>query len=499
MERRRRHDPSRLLLGYPSRVPPAFRLAVFFFGAVMATCTIDCTKEEATPPVVEPPPPPPPPPHGPTYHSKSIGGNEVWRPSGNPHIVLNEVVVSRSHVADDFSCATLEIRPGCVVRFARGASLGIVSFEYGYGGLDAIGTPDSVIVFTADAGADSVAPGYWAGLFASGPRSAPGGKRGSAGPRRSMSRTYPDNGLLRLAHCRIEWAGEPDGAAVNVEWDRELSMEDCTIRGSAGNGVHWGWYPSVFNGNTITDCAGYPIECNPSTDYGQLDPGFGGCSLSGNGHHAILLDRWFTGTGVEDARLRDLGIPYALRDGARLRVEGGGANGLARLTVEPGVTVLFGRGAGIDVGARYQGALVADGSEREIVLASASADPSPGDWNGLHFGCNTLDEQTRLVRCRVANAGGSDSGAIAIENARPTIQDCRIERNSGYGIKMFGRDVADLAVLRDHNTFARNTGGSVTWYPGPGWGSTMAPWPAPTSSRSASRFEGNAARSVRTP
>ncbi|MDM7915754.1 MAG: hypothetical protein QUU85_10910, partial [Candidatus Eisenbacteria bacterium] len=198
--------------------------------------------------------------------------------------------------------------------------------------------------------------------------------------------------------------------------------------------------------------------------------GFPTCSLTGNGRDAILLDWnwWGTGWTMSDVALPDVDLPYMIPDGTLLRVEATSAERLARLIVAPGSTVLFGRGAGIEIGMTAPGALVADGSESEIVFASASPAPAPGDWNGLRFGLNTADGESRLVGCRIADGGQGDTGGgIVVENARPEIRDCRIEGNAGFGIALAGRDVEDPEVLRGRNAFFGNTGGDISWEPGP--------------------------------
>jgi hypothetical protein len=426
-------------------------------SAALLACGAGCAKEVAPAPMAEPPPPPPPPPPpsiGPTIHSANIRQDEVWLPSGNPHLVTRPILV-----AADWGCAFLDIRPGCVVRFAPGASIRTFydsDSMYDYwecGSIDAVGTPDSIIVFTADS--DSAGPGYWAGILA--------GKRMKSGGRGARNLARSEWGEVRLEHCRIEWAGEAGGAAVTVSYLGKLSMTQCTIRGSAGKGARLAGAVWAFNGNTITGCRDYAIEWNTATRAPIAD-----CTLTGNapGRDAILLNIPGSGRITSAWDLKNLGAPLVIPDGKRLRIEGSDRDHVASMTIGPGVTLRFGRGSGIEVGAGMRGAFVADGTEGRITLESASLTPAPGDWTGIRFGRNTVDEESRMVQCRVTGAGG-DGAAIVIEDARPTIRDCRIERNFGLGFTMFGRDVPDPAMVRRENIFYANTGGDLSWDPGP--------------------------------
>ena len=245
------------------------------------------------------PPDPPPPPSGPTIHNADISGEEIWSPRGNPHIVTRMIWVVYTWGHDNLGgCARLTIRPGCEVRFARGAGLAtwnVPTFApRSCGQIVAVGTPDSVIVLTADS--SGVEPGYWKGLSAG--RSSPFAFQ-RAEPERSSpngqlhSKSSSGEGVIEerdliLRWCRIVGAGEADGAAVRVGWIGSLSMSHTEIRSSAGNGVEfYGSEPSgPFGHNSITECADYPIELASGMALPIAD-----CRLTGNapGKDAIHL------------------------------------------------------------------------------------------------------------------------------------------------------------------------------------------------------------------
>jgi len=103
---------------------------------------------------------------------------------------------------------------------------------------------------------------------------------------------------------------------------------------------------------------------------------------------------------------RNLGVPYHVADNADVRVDGPAA---PVLTVAPGVTIRFGRGAGISVGYDAEGALVMDGASdaTRITLRPAGTDESPGQWHGVYFGprYNRTASKVRFVTIRSAGEG----------------------------------------------------------------------------------------------
>ncbi|UYV13959.1 MAG: right-handed parallel beta-helix repeat-containing protein [Phycisphaera sp.] len=71
----------------------------------------------------------------------------------------------------------------------------------------------------------------------------------------------------------------------------------------------------------------------------------------------------------------------------------------ATLTIEPGVTVEFGDGLGMDIGSSAFGAgtLIARGTEAEpVVFKALATDPIPGQWRGIHFTPLAVDGQVDL-------------------------------------------------------------------------------------------------------
>jgi hypothetical protein len=99
-------------------------------------------------------------------------------------------------------------------------------------------------------------------------------------------------------------------------------------------------------------------------------------------------------------------VPHVVRVGAQ-----------AILTLEPGVQLEFGPGAGLEVGVDCSdedctGSLRAQGTaEAPVVFTSNSPVPGAGDWQGVHFGALTMNG-TRIESARFEYAGSDGSGAV---------------------------------------------------------------------------------------
>jgi hypothetical protein len=129
----------------------------------------------------------------------------------------------------------------------------------------------------------------------------------------------------------------------------------------------------------------------------------------------------FTG-GIlsKDLTLTRACSPYLIK--STIRVE---AN--RTLTIEPGVTLKFDKGTGLDVGYADAGKLVAQGTAAApIVLTTGAATPTAGDWNGVNFYGDTMAgsvlTHVALDYCGKTNVGciegqsGVPSGAVAIDH-----------------------------------------------------------------------------------
>jgi hypothetical protein len=328
---------------------------------------------------------------GPTHHAADIVVNEVWWPSGNPHVVTAGINVSQG--------ATLTILPGCAVQFDSGAGLTVGLGSAGE--IQAVGTSDSAILFVSSLA--SPGRGVWYGL------------RFYEGTRWSS----------RLSYCQVENGGELGGAAVSLLWGAIVKMDHTTIKGSAGYGIDFSQrgHCTDFEYNTITGCTGNPMRIYPDA-IRFLGPNN---NLAGNGTDEIVVD---SGTVAASGTWRNHGMPYIVAGGVQV---GGAA--LPVLTIEPGTALKFRAGVGIKCGQGGPGGIVAAGAPGSVVaFTSDSPAPARGDWVGLRFYGGTFSS-TRLSQCVIEYAGASASPAV-LDSGGPGIQmdHCVIRHSGGAGV-----------------------------------------------------------------
>jgi hypothetical protein len=169
-------------------------------------------------------------------------------------------------------------------------------------------------------------------------------------------------------------------------------------------------YPASSTGNVMTGSTGRGIRVNDET-------------LT---QDAYLPKRAFGGIN---------NIPYIFRNYT--------IGSSAKLTVEPGVVLKFEDYGYMNV----QNGLIANGgssTDSVIVFTSARDDFYGGDtynngtanapwnnaWRGIYFYNESIDENCVLKNCIIKWGSYSDRGAVTLDNASPTIQNCRFEK--GY-------------------------------------------------------------------
>jgi hypothetical protein len=371
---------------------------------------------------------------GPTYHSDNITSDETWHASGNPHIVTGAIGVGNG----DGGRATLTIEPGCIVKFEADADAGIGCGWVAAGSIVAVGTPTLPILFTSNATVPR--RGDWRGL------------------------SFFD-GTMTTAHfsyCTIEYTGYDAGAALYVAWGAVVRMDHCTIRQGAGPGISYehAGHVEQFNNNTITTCAGYPLETEP--EYAR-HLGTGN-NLVGNdpGKDKVML---YDGVVVTSGTWRSQGVPFEVA----VVNEGGGiwvtptAGTPAILTIDAGTTIRFSRGAQLMVGhGGSTGGLIAVGTALSpVTFTSASDAPQPGDWQQINFADGSVDGQCRLEHCVIEYGGRGTYGNVMVVDALPTILRCSIGNGSSYGIYLAGGEYPDAGSLEANNTFYSLVGENV--------------------------------------
>lgn len=395
----------------------------------------------------------PAPTSGPTMHAgNNVESDEVWTADGSPHLVPYDFTIH----------ARVEIEPCAVVQLGEQLTLTV-----GDGGeIVAEGTQTGPVTF------ERMGAEPWTAIRLIG---------GTA----SFAYALLDGGG-RATEATVDLTGAllVNGFSGSDVPDPVLAVSHVEIRGSQSAGVRLetlGAFTDDSEALTITGGAAHPISA-AATVVGTIPSG----SYTGNTSDEIVLTTANNETIFVDATIHDRGVPYLIGlpgQTADLRVQSHDADGLAILTIEPGVELRFGQGGvftiqQLAVDLPSTGALVAVGTEdAPIVFTSASESPNAGDWLGVHFG-GVLDSNDRVEHVRIEYAGGTSStGSQSCPYAGDTINEAAIRifgvppgdfitnteiiASAGHGIDRGWRDdfTVDLVPTNDFDV----VGCTETW------------------------------------
>lgn len=358
---------------------------------------------------------------GPTHHSGSITQDETWYPSGNPHIIDNDVSVENN--------ATLTIKPGCIVKFAPGTEL-YTGYASTAGAIIANGTPDSVILFTSNVATPS--PGDWhnVGLYDL-----------------AMSTSSFSYCTFEYGGGSSSWPGEFYAQSIT-----NVKITNCTFRHSGNYGVylHNDAGFQTFTNNTITSCNQFPLHIH--AEYVRTIGT--GNSFTGNTQNGILVKG---GTVINSGTWLNHGVPYIINGDVSV---GSNTNNPV-LTIAPGTTIQLMPDVEFYCGYSGRGAIKADGTSGRIRFISSSPSPGRGDWQSIGFYDNTIDADAKLINCTIEYGAGDGYGNIYIDDALPQIQNDSIGHSAAYGIYLTGSEYPSPAELRANNTFYDCVNGDI--------------------------------------
>jgi hypothetical protein len=224
------------------------------------------------------------------------------------------------------------------------------------------------------------------------------------------------SGKMSLTHTFVERGGADrftHNAAIvargdgTAPLDPVLLVDHVTVRDAGGVGIfveRFGAFDPASTDLTITGAATEAARVATPAVH-SIPAG----SYTGNAIDAIVIDA--ANTIVDSETFRDRGVPYVAT--WSLAVKPPAADRVARLTVEPGVTLKFPKEHGLVMGVgsssspAFPGELVAVGTpERPIVFTSAEPIPAAGDWRGIYFH-GYRPTGNRIAHARVEYAGAS--------------------------------------------------------------------------------------------
>ncbi len=323
------------------------------------------------------------------------------------------------------------IEPGTVIRFAQDAILSVGDNA----SLDAVGTQDAPIRFEAAA----PVKGYGKGLNIG---------AGSL--------------VTRLEHVQFLNLGKEDSGAfgglqngaIDGLAGGGLIMKNVTVSGSVYDGATLENLPLLgFENNTFTDNARYPVLV-VADQVKLLDAGSDYLGVGApNGRPYIDVDGVVSDGVSESGTWRKLNAPYYVS--IALYINNG------TVTLEPGVTVVFGSDASVNV--QDTGALKAVGTPQAPILFTGEQD-AQGYWEGIsYFESPSRDNVLDHVEVRNGGSGSYGAGNItlisAFEQSYAKVSNSVIRGSGTWGICA---DEESALELGPGNTFSNNAYGDVS-------------------------------------
>lgn len=119
--------------------------------------------------------------------------------------------------------------------------------------------------------------------------------------------------------------------------------------------------------------------------------------------------------------------PYTLPDGKVIMVDGW------YLTIEPGVEVRFGEGAGIEVGYNSKGRLTAKGTKEEPIKFTSAKRQEPGYWKGLSIRANAAGSV--IEHASIEYAGQQNGMALRALGADMVIRNVKFVGIAGHAVE----------------------------------------------------------------
>ena len=343
------------------------------------------------------------------------------------------------------STPMLTLQPGADLRFSANSKLSISAHPSNRGGITAIGTSTLPIRFTSSAA--TPAPGNWAGLLL-------------------------QDGILpssRLEHVVIEYTGT--GPALELERvSAAIGLQHGTIRLCNGEGI------SINGGTPVID--DWNVACSAGADVGVYTTNAPAFSLTNseifNGMEIITTtadvvvasNTFSTYNSGRPLRLHPERVVPILSANT---LEGMSSSSIIEiwegklrshtawpaityrvlgdvsvdsavspvLTLAAGARFRFASGKGLIIGSNSTispGGLVAVGTQTApIVFTSDAVTPAPGNWKGIRFFAEALD-QSRLEWLRIEYTGSTTFPALEINSTDLTLEHVTIENNSKDGI-----------------------------------------------------------------
>ena len=351
--------------------------------------------------------------------SGNIDENTTWPDLGLPidYIVDGWIYVNGNSL--------LTIEPGVTIMFT-GVNGGMTIGENA--GLRMVGTADKPIKFVGPT--NNVNNGSWDRIQISSKRT---------------DNVWEYVEFIRGGTSDYEWS-----AVVDVQ-GAKLSMRNCTIDGSLGCGMDLDYEAKLiaFEGNTIKNCAKYPII---SGDWCSLFDLTANNTFSNNTKNFVAA--YCSGIDLtENTTIKKLPIPYYIDYG--ISVSGG-----YKLTIEAGTEFYVNSEKEIRIA--EESALIANGTAAEPIVFRGMENEI-GYWRGIRY--HSQKESSIMNYCKIGNCGENEAGfwsaCLSFWNgSRLTLTNCTFGNCRHYGIAL--DDIENMnSITHSGNTFTGCNAGNV--------------------------------------
>lgn len=230
----------------------------------------------------------------------------------------------------------------------------------------------------------------------------------------------------KFAYVDFINGGSNENAVVYIDGDAKLSMKNCLIDGSLGNGIAVHGTLTAFENNTIMNCEKYPIELNKGVHVNQIGTGN---DFSGNDYDMIFMNfYWLDHESVKTFTFANLNIPYFMADGMSVDEN-------SIMIVEAGCEFVFPYEKRLAVS---DGCLIQVNGTASMPVGFRGETDEAGTWEGLRIytsratngGCN-------LTNCIIEGAGINEDGALwLVSDTHLAISDLTINNSASYGLNI---------------------------------------------------------------
>ncbi len=337
----------------------------------------------------------------------------------------------------EIQSGTLALEPGVVIEFGEDAGLGLASD----GRMTAEGTEDQPIVLT---GAEQQR-GYWRGL-------------------RFSDSDFDENVLdyVTLEYAgSTDWGGSRSQAGLWADDTSFVSISNATFRENDLTAVLVRQESNFEVSDSTFETNATPITVAPD-DVGGIKEGN---TFEGNDTNEIIVGTRYFDDSADGARRpveqestwRNHGVPYRFSEGAAPH---------AAVTIEPGTTLIFEQGHGIQV--EEGGSLTADAGDGDQITFTG-AEENNGYWKGIAYYTLSSDNVLNNVVIEHGGSGSHQSGDKSKANvflrgstgpeSTVAIDDSTIRGSGNHGIRI--QEDSELSSCTNV-TFENNEGYDVS-------------------------------------